>query len=267
MTEDTSPENLRKFLESDDPAMRLMGISMAKGVDLPESNKILKTLVHWDTEEKVKESAKLIIERKGIELGDAIDYFADCPLWLQIKWIKNREVTKIIDDDMHMFTEEVCDIVDELIIKEAPKNKKDIDDLVTHLYDNEWKGSHSMGFPDESSWPMPYELAYCMIKLLKWIEQDETLSDEILSNTTNVVDGINPEQGFADEDYTGIDESYIQIIAEFGSKDDVKVLIPLLSSELTRQEAGEALIELGMSKGEFLEHISEEEFEEELGYL
>ena len=25
MTEDTSPENLRKFLESDDPAMRRMG--------------------------------------------------------------------------------------------------------------------------------------------------------------------------------------------------------------------------------------------------
>ena len=265
MTEnENSHENLRKFLLSEDPAMRLMGISMSKGVDLPESNQIVNALSYWDTNEKVKESAKLIIEKKGIELGDAIDYFADCPLWLQIKWIKNREVTKIIDD-MHMFTEEVCYIVDE-IIKEAPKNKKDIDDLVTHLYDNEWKGSHSMGFPDESSWPMPYELGHCMIKLLKWVDPDETLSDEILSNTTNVVDGINPEQGFADEDYHGIDESYIQIIAEFGSKDDVKVLIPLLSSELTRQEAGEALIELGMSKGEFLEHISEEELEE-LGYL
>ena len=29
MTDD--PENLRKFLESDDPAMVLMGLSMAKG--------------------------------------------------------------------------------------------------------------------------------------------------------------------------------------------------------------------------------------------
>jgi hypothetical protein len=31
MTEDTSPENLRKFLESDDPALVRMGLSMAKG--------------------------------------------------------------------------------------------------------------------------------------------------------------------------------------------------------------------------------------------
>ena len=33
MTDDAraSPENLRKFLESDDPAMRRMGLSMAKG--------------------------------------------------------------------------------------------------------------------------------------------------------------------------------------------------------------------------------------------
>ena len=36
MTEDTSPENLRKFLESDDPAMVRMGLSMAKraGVEI-----------------------------------------------------------------------------------------------------------------------------------------------------------------------------------------------------------------------------------------
>ena len=32
MTDDASPENLRKFLESDDPAMVRMGISLAKGV-------------------------------------------------------------------------------------------------------------------------------------------------------------------------------------------------------------------------------------------
>ena len=35
MTEDTSPENLRKFLESDDPALVMMGLSMAKGIDCP----------------------------------------------------------------------------------------------------------------------------------------------------------------------------------------------------------------------------------------
>ncbi len=36
MTEDTSPENLRKFLESNDPAMVMMGLSMAKGSGVPE---------------------------------------------------------------------------------------------------------------------------------------------------------------------------------------------------------------------------------------
>ena len=36
MTEDTSPKNLRKFLESDDPALVRMGISMAKGMGVPD---------------------------------------------------------------------------------------------------------------------------------------------------------------------------------------------------------------------------------------
>ena len=34
MTDDA--ENLRKFLESDDPAMRRMGLSMAKGSGVPD---------------------------------------------------------------------------------------------------------------------------------------------------------------------------------------------------------------------------------------
>ena len=32
MTDDNSPENLRKFLESDDPSMVRMGASMLKGI-------------------------------------------------------------------------------------------------------------------------------------------------------------------------------------------------------------------------------------------
>ena len=35
MTDDASPENLRKFLESDDRALVLMGLSMAKGSGVP----------------------------------------------------------------------------------------------------------------------------------------------------------------------------------------------------------------------------------------
>ena len=40
MTDDNSPENLRKFLESDDPAMVMMGLSMAKG-SAKASNEVL----------------------------------------------------------------------------------------------------------------------------------------------------------------------------------------------------------------------------------
>ena len=36
MTEDTSPENLRKFILSEDPAMRLMGLSMMKNIEIPK---------------------------------------------------------------------------------------------------------------------------------------------------------------------------------------------------------------------------------------
>ena len=39
MTEDTSPDNLRKILESDDPAMVRKGLSMVKNTDLSENLK------------------------------------------------------------------------------------------------------------------------------------------------------------------------------------------------------------------------------------
>ena len=46
MTDDASPENLRKFLESDDLALVRMGISMAKGTESPEDyhQTLLQTL-------------------------------------------------------------------------------------------------------------------------------------------------------------------------------------------------------------------------------
>ena len=36
MMPDTSPKNLRKFLKSDDPALVRMGLSLAKGVEVPD---------------------------------------------------------------------------------------------------------------------------------------------------------------------------------------------------------------------------------------
>ena len=59
MAEDTSPENLRKFLESDDPAMVKMGLSMAKGSGVPEELLGLVAGIYmWHDEKTVRVVAK-----------------------------------------------------------------------------------------------------------------------------------------------------------------------------------------------------------------
>ncbi len=64
MTEDTSPENLRKFLESDDPAMVRMGLSMAKGSGVPEE--LLPTILElymWDDAKTIRAAAKSVFNK------------------------------------------------------------------------------------------------------------------------------------------------------------------------------------------------------------
>ena len=64
MTEDTSPENLRKFLESDDPAMRMMGLSMAKGSGV--SDELLPTILGfymWNDDKNVRAAAKSVFNK------------------------------------------------------------------------------------------------------------------------------------------------------------------------------------------------------------
>ena len=76
MTEDTSPENLRKFLESDDPAMRRMGLSLAKGSGvLEELYKYVFGLSLWDPVEGNREAASELVEdigRRGQSLHGAL---------------------------------------------------------------------------------------------------------------------------------------------------------------------------------------------------
>ena len=61
MTEDTSPENLRKFLESDDPAMVRMGLSMAKGSGVPkEMLGLVAGLYMWHHEGAIRAAAKSV---------------------------------------------------------------------------------------------------------------------------------------------------------------------------------------------------------------
>ena len=65
MTEnENSPENLRKFLESDDPAMVMMGLSMAKGMGVPDE--LLPTILRlymWNDNKTVRDSAKLLFDK------------------------------------------------------------------------------------------------------------------------------------------------------------------------------------------------------------
>ena len=68
MTEDTSSENLRKFLESDDPAMVIMGLSMAKGSGVPEE--LLPTVLRhymWNDDKTVRAAARTIFFKHAPE--------------------------------------------------------------------------------------------------------------------------------------------------------------------------------------------------------
>ena len=67
MTEDTSPENLRKFLESDDPAMVLMGLSMAKSAEFPEVLGEIIWIYMTHEEKTIRDTAELIVDNNASE--------------------------------------------------------------------------------------------------------------------------------------------------------------------------------------------------------
>ncbi len=64
MTEDTSPENLRKFLESDDPALIQMGLSMAEGSGVSDEQlpSILR-LYMWNDDKTIRAAAKSVFNK------------------------------------------------------------------------------------------------------------------------------------------------------------------------------------------------------------
>ena len=61
-------DNLRKFLKSDDPAIRRMGLSMAKGSGVPEAlYRNVFRLSLWDPEEGNREPAEEIVKEIGLK--------------------------------------------------------------------------------------------------------------------------------------------------------------------------------------------------------
>ncbi len=69
MTDDASPENLRKFLESDDPALVRMGISMARGLSVEVTIKDLDHFLKSGNLETVK-TGLMLADEAGI--GDEV---------------------------------------------------------------------------------------------------------------------------------------------------------------------------------------------------
>ena len=66
MTDDASPENLRKFLESDDRAMVRMGLSMAKGSSVPEELWGLVLGVKlWDRDASIRKAAATLLKKEA----------------------------------------------------------------------------------------------------------------------------------------------------------------------------------------------------------
>lgn len=78
MTDDNSPDNLRKFLESDDPAMVMMGLEMAKGVGLDErlSNLVLG-LSYFELNEQVNLAARSLLDLFSINAEEG-SFVAAC---------------------------------------------------------------------------------------------------------------------------------------------------------------------------------------------
>jgi HEAT repeat protein len=88
---------LRKFLESDDPAMRRMGLSMAKGSGVPEPlYKNVFGLSLWDPEAENREAAAELVEDIGLE------NITEFPGWLEpfeeeeVDWEVRRYAVKAL---------------------------------------------------------------------------------------------------------------------------------------------------------------------------
>ncbi len=74
--EDTSSENLRKFLESDDPALVRMGLAMAKGTILPEElYGLVLGLKLWNSNENIRKTATEILKKDAPDVIEKTKHF------------------------------------------------------------------------------------------------------------------------------------------------------------------------------------------------
>ena len=124
--------------------MRLRGITMAKGVDLPESNKLVMALSLWDCDEKIKDSADKFVEQKGSE-----DIKPDAKIIILL--LESAIFEEYSSGNTEIYRDEkIRDIYNELEayleneIQKLKQNnsKKMISDLLDCLY-NQWKQNYT----------------------------------------------------------------------------------------------------------------------------
>jgi len=245
MTEnENSPENLRKFLESDDPAMVRMGISMAKGAGTDITANDLETLLQHENIEIVKIGFEFAIKNK-----------------------REEETIEVILDDMWEDDEKLDKIIADGLIN------KDFGEM---LYEDYWKPFYTLHTTATGTFN-GYLLAAAIIKI------DEEWKTTLCADSCEVIEVIEWEGMPEDDDMNGYPINYISIIAKYGSEEDLRTILPLLSSddEEVKDVALEALSDwcyaLAQSNAiastetltsivnEILAYVSEEEMEQ-LGY-
>jgi hypothetical protein len=213
MTEDTSPENLRKFLESDDPAMVRMGLSMAKGNGVPEE--LLPTILSlymwdiWDDNNTIRKTAKSVFMKyTPVDIQEKVkDNFRFQQLSME------EETIEVILDLLE------ADELDE-IIAEGLINK----DFGGIIYDNYWKPGYTLHGGELVTF-YGDAVATAIIKI------DEEWKNTLCADSCEMIEAIDWEGMPEDDDMNGYPTTYINIITEYGSEEDIRTILPLLSSD------------------------------------
>jgi len=111
MTKDTSPEKLLRFLESEDPALVDMGVSLAKGSNVKFSAKELENLLNSPDIEKNKIGLSLADESN---VGDDAIKILCIPLKDEDEWVRFETVGKLKNIGDSRPTKELIELLREV---------------------------------------------------------------------------------------------------------------------------------------------------------
>ncbi len=230
MTEDTSPENLRKFLESDDPALVKMGISLAKGLGVE-------------------------VTIKDLERFLKISYFDPDPAKKVKIGIMLADEAGIVDEAMEMLCKRRKGVVALVDIGDA----RAIEPLIKALKNKEWRvrwnGAWALGKIGDASDPPEHDRLHsprAVEPLIKTLddEKDDVRWGAACSLGRVIGDGreIEPLIKALEDDRV----SYVRYYAAeaLGKIGDARAVEPLTKAlgddyEAVREAAAEALKKLG----------------------